>query len=193
MAQDAENVVAASPVVTGGVLWAPAGTTKPTNATVALNAAFIALGYVGEEGVQPSGDPSSTTDVPAWGGDVVATLLESASVVRYTFKLLEIMNEDVANFVFGDDNVTLTAAGVGVGTRLAINDTGAEPPDGILCFDMKYKDKRMRIVLPDAQSQVISEDPHVHTGLSAWEIQATAAKDGSGNRRYIYFEQDDAA
>jgi hypothetical protein len=191
MAQQTKNVVAASPVVTGGVLWAPPGTALPTNATTALDGDFVALGYVGEDGVQPSGDPASTTDIPAWGGDVVAQLLESASVARYTFKLIEILSGDVAEFVFGEDNVTITPATISAGTKLAINDVGAEPPDGILAFEMFYKSKKLRIILPAAQSLVISEDPLVHTGLTAYEIQTTALKDDAGNRRYLYFENDD--
>lgn len=191
MSQLTKNVVAASPKVTGGVLWAPAGTTLPTDATSSLDPAFVALGYVGEDGVQPSGDPASTTDIPAWGGDVIATLLDSVSVARYTFKLVEILSGDVAEFVFGEDNVVVTPADNSHGTQLAITDTGAEPPTGILCFDMFYRDKSLRIVLPNSQSQVLSEDPFVHTAVSAYEIQATALKDDSGNRRYIYFENDD--
>ena len=51
MAQLAANVSAASPISTGGVLVAPKGTALPTDETTALNAAFKALGYIGERRV----------------------------------------------------------------------------------------------------------------------------------------------
>ena len=55
MAQTAQNVTAASPISTGGILVAPKGTALPTDTDTALNAAFKALGYVGEGGIEAAG------------------------------------------------------------------------------------------------------------------------------------------
>jgi hypothetical protein len=190
--QNAANVAAASPVATGGVLWAPEGTALPTDATTALNAAFVALGYVGEDGLTPSGEAASSEDQVAWGGDVVATLDTSKSVGRYTFKLIEVFSQDVAEFVFGADNVTVTAAVGTTGTRIAIADNGQEPPRGVFVFDMIYRGKRMRRVLPVGQPRLTAEDALVHSALGGYEIEVTALPDNAGNRQYRYFEDDDA-
>lgn len=48
MANDADNVVVAA---NGLVALAPAGTTLPTDATTALDVAFVEVGYVSEDGV----------------------------------------------------------------------------------------------------------------------------------------------
>ena len=44
---DATKVSVGKPKVSGAVHWAPLGTSLPTSATAALNAAFVELGYVG--------------------------------------------------------------------------------------------------------------------------------------------------
>ena len=48
---EAQEIAAPSPKVTGGVLVAPLGTTLPTDATTALDPAFITLGRVSVDGV----------------------------------------------------------------------------------------------------------------------------------------------
>lgn len=191
MSQTASNVAAASPVAAGGMWVAPLGTPLPTSATAALNAAFIPLGYVSTDGVQDSSDAASREDVFAWGGDQVATLLQQGSVKRYTVKLIEVYNPDVAEFIYGEDNVAVTAAAGGDGTKIAIGDTGEEIAPCVVVFDMKYGEKRERRVVPKGQPQVTAEDPLVHTALAGYEVQTTCLKDDSGKRQYIYRQNDD--
>jgi hypothetical protein len=193
MAQTTANVAAASPVATGGMLVAPLGTALPTNATVALDAAFIPLGYVSEDGVGDSSDAASTEDVFAWGGDNVASLSTTGSVKRYVAKLIELFNEDVANFLYGEANVTFTAAAGVDGSKLAILDKAEEIDACVVVFDMKYKGKRKRIVIANAQPQVTAEDAHVHTAISGTEVTVTCLKDDAGVRQYIYMQNDDIA
>ena len=54
------------------VYVAPVGTTAPTNIATPLNAAFEALGLLGEDGASESRDQDST-DHYAWGGILVRT------------------------------------------------------------------------------------------------------------------------
>ncbi len=112
---------------------------------------------------------------------------------RYTFKLIEVFNKDVAEFLFGADNVVVTPAAGAVGTLIAIEDTGAEPEPGVFVIDAFYKGKRMRRVLPNGHPLITAEDPLVHTALSATECQITCLKDAEGKRQYIYLQNDDVA
>jgi hypothetical protein len=193
MTQNPNNVAAASPKSAGGVYWAPKGTALPTDATTALDAAFVPLGILNEEGPQPAGDAAAAEDRVGWGGDVVLRLLTSKSVVRYDYTLIEVYNQKVAEFTFGEDNVTVVPATTANGTQIAISDNGTEPPDCVLVLDIAYKGKSMRIVLPEATSVVNAENALVHTAEMGYQIQTTALPDAAGNRRYIYLENDDLA
>lgn len=190
MAQLASNISAASPVATGGVLYAPKGTALPTDASAALNVAFKALGYVGEGGIEPSGEGASYNDIIAWGGDIVASVLETKSITKYSFTLLEVFNEEVAKLVFGTTNVTVTAATALAGTKLAILDKGAEVPRGAFAFEMAYGGKKMRYVFPDAQLAVTGEGPLTHSDITNYAVEITAYPDSSGVRSYRYLEND---
>ena len=190
MAQLASNISAASPIATGGVLYAPKGTALPTDASTALNVAFKALGYVGEGGIEASGEGASYNDIIAWGGDIVASVLESKSITKYSFTLLEVFNEEVAKLVFGTTNVTVTAATALAGTKLAILDKGAEVPRGAFAFEMAYGGKKMRYVFPDAQLAVTGEGPLVHSDITNYAVEITAYPDSSGVRSYRYLEND---
>lgn len=190
MAQLASNISAASPVATGGVLYAPKGTALPTGASAALNVAFKALGYVGEGGIEPSGEGASYNDIIAWGGDIVASVLETKSIAKYSFTLLEVFNEEVAKLVFGAGNVTVTPATALAGTKLAILDKGAEVPRGAFAFEMAYGGKKMRYVFPDAQLAVTGEGPLTHSDITNYAVEITAYPDSSGVRSYRYLEND---
>jgi hypothetical protein len=192
MAQSAVNVIAGAPLVTGGILTAVKGTALPTNETTALNAAFKALGYAGEGGLEPSGDAASLKDIVAWGGDIVATLSESKSITRFKAVLIETMNADVNKYIHGAGNVTVTAAVPGTsGTKLAILDKGEDLLTQPFVFDMKYQGKKARIVAPLARGNVLSELAWTDSDLTGYEVEWTCLPDSSGVRVYRYYANDD--
>jgi hypothetical protein len=191
--QSTVNVAAASPKTTGGLLAGPLGTALPTSESTTLDAALKALGYVGEDGISPSGDAASLTDITAWGGDIVASIEESKSIERFGFTLLEFFNPDVNAHLFGTSNVTVTAAAGGSGTKLAIKSTGYSIPLGVYVFDMNYKGKLIRYVVPNGQLLVTAELPLVHTDATGYECELTCLPDATGVRTYRYLANDDVA
>ncbi len=190
-APSTKNVAAFKPDVGGGVLYAPAGTALPTDADTALDTAFVPLGYLSEDGIQPNRD-TSIDKVKAWGGDVVAALKTDDSR-SFVFTLYEVFSGDVEKFVYGADNVTVTAATTSEGTKLAIQDKATKPEDCVLVFEMKYEDKKRRVVIPLADSSVTSEGAYTDGGLGSYEITTEALKDDSGVRVYDYYSNDDLA
>lgn len=192
MTQSAVNVIAGAPLVTGGILTAPKGTALPTDETTALNAAFKALGYAGENGLEPTGDATTLKDIFAWGGDNVASLVDGRSVSRFKSTLIEIFNSDVAKYIHGAGNVTVTAAVPGTsGTKLAILDKGADILTQPFIFDMKYQGKKARLVVPQARGNVTAELAWTDSDLTGYEVEWTALPDSNGVRVYRYYANDD--
>lgn len=96
MALNAENVVVAA---NGAVYLAPAGTTLPTDATTALNVAFVELGYVGEDGVEFA--PEITVEgVPAWQSLSPIRNLLTEYALTATMTLLE-WKKETLELAFG--------------------------------------------------------------------------------------------
>ena len=183
------RVAAARPKVGGGLYWAPAGTALPTDATTALSAEFICLGPVSEDGIQPSRD-TSVEKVKEWDGSTLASLLSDES---RTFEALlyGVHDPDVLKYIFGADNVTVTAPTASVGTKLAIVDKGGQMEKGVLVFEMTYKGVKQRKIVPAADATCTGEEPYVPGGLRGYTLEFEATKDASGAFSYEYDELSD--
>lgn len=186
-----KNVGARKPMVGGGVYYVAGTTALPTDATTALDPTIIegALGYISEEGIQPTRE-TNVEKVKAWGGDIVAALLNDESA-SFEFTLLETFRENVAKFVYGAGNVTVTAPTTDAGTKLNILDKGGKPEQGVFVFDMKHGNKRERVVVPVGDPVITGEEPWTDGGLSAYTVEVEAIKDDEGTRIYRYMENDD--
>lgn len=110
MAAPTGSLVTAPKPNSGGVMYgAPAGTTLPTDATTALNAAFVKLGYLTSDGTTNE-EETDSTDVEAFGGDVVLTL-QTSRKESFTQSFLQTLDPDVLKEYYGQENVTTDAAG----------------------------------------------------------------------------------
>ena len=193
MANDATKVSVGSPNVSGGVAIGPLGSTLPTDASTALDAAIVKLGYASDEGVESTGDAPSITELFAWGGDLVASPTDRKATRKYRFTLIETFSQVVNEFVYGVDNVTVTAAGGGLGTQIAIEDKAADPDDSVVVFEMAYKGKKYRVVCPDATVSIIAERSWVDNDVQGYQCELTCKPDSSGNYTYRYLEDSDVA
>lgn len=182
----ASNIVVAKPVATGGILVAPVGTALPTDATTAPDQAFVATGYVGDEGIKPKSDRKKD-EVRAWGGDVVKMLL-TETTQTYEFTFLEMLNSDVLRTTFGVENVTVTPAAGSKGTLYAIKINGLDLPNRAFIFDMKDGDARLRIVVPNASIMPDGGDAFTHSKVTSIGCSLTALPDENGQYAYMYFD-----
>lgn len=114
MANSINNVVVGKPLVTGGVLTAPVGTTLPTDALGTLNAAFKAVGYITDNGVVKS-EKRNTGTINAWGGDTIAATSKGYDVM-IKLDLAEFLNSVTQSLIYGTANVVSTAAVAAIGT-----------------------------------------------------------------------------
>ena len=180
------NVVAGKPLASGGVLNGPLGTALPTNASTPPDAAFKALGYISEDGLTETTE-RSTEKVRAWGGDTVK-VIQTEFAATFSFSFIESVNADVLKVVYGDSNVTTTAATPTAGTLHAIKVTGEELDHDSWIFEVKDGDARIRIVVPNGQVTTVGEITYSDGGVIQYDVTVETFKDASGAYYYKYID-----
>ena len=177
MAGTATNVTAGKPKTSGAVFSAPIGTTLPTNATGALDAAFGDLGFVSSDGVTRSISKSTST-IKEWGNGTVL-ITEDEKTITVKLKLIEYLNPDVQSFVHGEDNVTGTLAN---GIHVSINDKEAE--EHVIVIDQIMKGGvPQRMVINRGVITEIGDTTYVGNNAVSYDLTITAmTPDGGGNK-----------
>lgn len=181
MANTVSNVTTGKPKTGGAVSCAPIGSTLPTDATTALDAAFKVLGYVSEDGLTNS-NSASMTDTKAWGGDIVLSGLDEKPDT-FQFTLIETLNADVLKAVYGAANVTGTLS-----TGITVTANSTEPESASWAFDMVMRDGAVkRIVVPNAKVTEVGDIVYNDTDAVGYEITITAYPDSNGatHKEYI--------
>ena len=180
MANTVTNVTTGKPAVTGGIWVAPLGSTLPTDASTALDAAFVCLGYASEDGVTNSNSPDTDT-IKAWGGDTVLTPVNGKDDT-WTFTLIEALNADVLKFIYGSANVTGTLS---TGLKVEVNNEDTD--DVALVIEMVLRGGALkRVVLPVCHVTEVGEITYADGDAVGYETTVTAQPDGSGNTHYEY-------
>ena len=178
MANTVSNVSAGKPNSSGSIYRAPIGTTLPTDASTALNEAFVCLGYASDDGLK--NEYSTEDEVKAWGGDVVMSTKED----KFTVSLIEVKSLDVLKAAYGDDNVTGTLA---AGATVAVNDAAQEPACWV--FEMLLaKDTLKRIVIPKGTVTEIGDIEYKDDEPVGYELTIACGADDSGNTHYEYLK-----
>lgn len=185
---ETRNIVAGKPLATGGVLMAPVGTVAPTDANTAPDPAFVGAGYIGEEGLTESAD-RSTEKVKAWGGDTVK-IIQTDFSTTYTFTFLETLNTDVLKAIYGDDNVTVTAATASTGTLRTVKVNGEPLPNKAFLFEVKDGDARIRIHVPDGQVTDVGDVVYSDSEVVGYSVTVEALKDSTLNANAIKYLDD---
>ena len=181
MPNTALNVSTGKPKVTGGIYRAPLGTTLPTDATTALDAAFKSFGYIAEGGVTNANSPESDV-YRAWGGDVVLSYI-TEKTDTFAFGLIEVLNPETYKAVYGDANVSGTLA-----TGITVRANSKEMEDGIYVIELALRDGAIkRIVIPDGKVSEIGDIVYEDASAISYPITITAqaGADGDTHKEYI--------
>lgn len=174
-----DNVALGKPKIGGAVFRAPIGTTLPTSADDTLDAGFLPMGYVSEDGVVNSNSPSAES-VKAWGGDTVKVLYTERTD-EWKLTLIESKRVDVKKAVYGQNNVTGTLAN-GITTSVK-NDV---PEPGSWVIDMVEGTTLKRIVIPDAVVTELEDINYKDDEVVGYGVTLTAVTDSTGVSHYEY-------
>lgn len=181
---NAGYVSAGKPKIGGAVFRAVKGTTIPTDATSALDAAFKSLGYCGEDGLTNSNTPESDK-IKAWGGDTVLSI-QKGKEDTFKFKMIESMNAEVLKAVYGSVNV----AGEKVDTGIAVKANSADMEEASWVFDMILKGGVLkRIVVPSGTISEVGDITYKDDDTIGYEVTITATPDENGNTHYEYIQK----
>ena len=183
MANNALNVTTGKPKIGGAIYRAPVGTPLPTDATTALNEAFVNLGYVSEEGVVNSTN-MEVENIRAWGGDNVLNVLTSKDDT-WAFTLIEAMNLEALKTVYGAENVTGT-----LDTGITIKANAKAQDAYAYVTDMVYNnDCVKRVVIPMAQVTEVGDITYADGEAVGYETTLTCTADDEGNTHYEYIKK----
>ena len=176
------NVSVGKPKVSCAIFRAPLGTTLPTDSAIALDNAFVQLGYVSEDGLTNTNSPESDK-IKAWGGDTVL-VVQTEKADTFQLTLIESLNADVMKAVYGSTNVSGTLA-----TGLTIEANSEEAEEASWVIDMILRNGvAKRIVIPDAQISEVGDIVYKDDEAIGYEITIDAMPDASGNTHYEYIK-----
>ena len=178
------NVDTGKPKVGGYALWAPIGTALPTDATTAVNAAFVNLGYVSNAGLKVTYD-RATTDHRDWNGDVVETTTDEYTET-YTVEFIESLRGDLLKTLFGAANVTIVAPTSTVDGSATVKHNASDTDDGCYVFEMKSRRSSKRVVIPQGRVVAIGEVSFVANNLIRYSVTLKAFPNAAGDCSYEY-------
>jgi hypothetical protein len=171
---------------TGAVLKAAIGATAPTDARTALGTGWnSAAGYLSEAGITLNIN-RSTTSIKDWGLNSVRTATTDFTT-NITGEFLQ-MDADTAKTLFGEANVTVTAATTTTPATLKISIGPDMPNPAAFALNMKDGNRRGRIYVPNGQITVVGSPTFVPGAGNVWPFTLECYDDGTGHCVYLFLD-----
>lgn len=171
---------------TGAVLKAAIGATAPTDARTALGSGWTsAAGYLSEAGVTLNIN-RSTTAIKDWGLNTVRTATTDFTT-NITGEFLQ-MDADSAKTLFGNDNVTVTAATTTKPETVKVSIGPSMPDSAAFVLNMKDGERRGRIYVPNGQITQVGSPTFVPGSGNVWPFTLECYDDGTGHSVYLFLD-----
>lgn len=176
--QSSANVTFSKPGTSAnksGYIWvAPMGTAVPNDGTTELDAAFVGLGYLSEDGLTEPASFEPGDDIVAAGGDTVAQADPTFSKT-WTGTCIEALNEDLLKVAYGSDNVKVEPATTEKAGTITVKEQAGDIEHHVIVIDEMLKGgRKRRNVMADATFLITGDIRHVHTALVNFEFTITA-------------------
>lgn len=177
---NASNVSAGKPKITGAIYAAPIGTILPESPVEELDEAFRGLGYCSDSGMT-NGTNLETTDIKSWGGETVL-VIQTSKDDTFHFVLLEVKNVDVLKFVYGITNVL---GDLQNGIKITVNNKDVDQVS--LVIDMILSGNTLkRIVIPTMSLSEIEDIEYNDSNPIGYGTTVKCIPDAAGNTHYEY-------
>ena len=171
---DTNYATTGKPKVGGAVFRAPVGTALPTNAYGKLDAGFVTMGAISEDGVTNDGS-RTTEDIKDWEGNTVLTP-QTEKTDKFKMSFLDTKRLAVLQAIYGDDNVSGTLE-----TGITVKANAAELSEYVWVIDMVTTGgDPKRIVIPRGKITEIGEITYKPGEAVLFESTITAFP-GSGS------------
>lgn len=159
--------------VTGELYVAPTSTAAPTTSVSALNASFIGLGYVDEDGVTEAYD-ETVEDIVAWQGARVVRSTTTESKATLSCRLIETKGETLELYHKGS-SVSVVSSG-----QWKIDVVAPTPDPRSFVFDVLDGTKHIRIYVPNGEVTERGEIVYANGEPIGYEITITCYADANG-------------
>jgi hypothetical protein len=193
--RDRENVYTGAPDVSlsGGFWVGPAATDAadfPTSAfedttTVTTRLLLESAGYITSDGVSKA-ESRSTEKILDWNLDVI-DIVETDYGLQLSVTFAEAANAAVLKYLYGEDNVTVSAQGVYIREGARVMDNHA------IMFDIKGKgDAKGRGFAAETQVASVGDISYVKTGLITYSVTIDVLNDVTGAYMHTWYETEAA-
>lgn len=177
---DAKNVSAGKPKITGAIHVAPVGAPLPVDPIEELDPSFRGLGYCSDQGLT-NGTNLEVTKIKAWGGDTVL-IIQTSKEDTFQFVLIEIKNVDVLKFVYGMANVS---GDLNSGITIKVNNKDVDQVS--IVIDMILSGNTLkRVVIPTASLSNVEDIVYNDEGAVGYGTTVDCIPDAEGNTHYEY-------
>ncbi len=177
---DTANISVGKGVAGGYMFVAPTGTALPNDNKTELDAAFVNMGYLGEDGISFS-DSSSNDKFVDMNGDTIGTTAGEVEK-SFTVKFNEVKKDSWA-VIYGKENVT-DSQGV-----LKVVDNGPTEEEHVAVFELLLKNgRKWRRIVPRMKLGETGDWSVVYSELVAREATFTALKDGANGYYVDYID-----
>lgn len=179
---DATHVSTGKPKIAGAIYRAPLGTSLPTDATTALNAAFKSVGYISSDGVT-NANGLTVNNIKAWGGDIVYSS-ETEVTDDFKFMMIETAEIEAAKVAYGNENVSGTLA---AGMTIKANSKEKEYASWVIEMILRGSILK-RIVIPSAKVTGKDDISYKDDDVTGYGVTLTPQPDEAGNTHYEYLK-----
>lgn len=167
------NTAAVRLGITGEMYAAPVGTVAPTSSVSALNAAFIGMGYVSEDGVHEAYE-DTVEEIVAWQNATVVRALTTKSKATLKLTLIETKGKTLELFHKGS-TVAVVSAG-----QWKIDVKGATPDPRAFNLDVLDGTKHIRIYVANGEVMERGDVVYANDGTAiGYDITITCYADAS--------------